>query len=81
MLYQKLRNRPRSFGLVVPDDEAACVSQDALYFADNRFVCVKVNRCSPLPSVSHSLLSSVDADVFYFFFCVPSFVLGFTTFS
>ena len=34
VLYQKMRNRPRSFGLVVPGNEADCVSLDALHLAD-----------------------------------------------
>ena len=31
---QKTRNRPRSFGLVVPGDEADCVTLDELHLAD-----------------------------------------------
>ena len=34
MLCQKTRNRPRSFGLVVPSNEAHCVTLDALQLAD-----------------------------------------------
>ena len=34
VLRQKTCNRPRSFGLVVPGDEADCVSLDALHLAD-----------------------------------------------
>ena len=34
VLCQKTRNRTRSFGLVVPGDEADCVTLDALHLAD-----------------------------------------------
>ena len=38
VLYQKMRNRPRSFRLVVPGYEADCVSLDALRLADVLFL-------------------------------------------
>ena len=42
VLYQKIRNRPRSLGLVVPGDEADCVSLDALHLANILFLVLMI---------------------------------------